>query len=119
MAMSLLGAVVYSKARATNVDRVDWQQSKSTSIVLGVRDKYGELGSYVAVYVVTGPDKKKYRLRKQVYGTDWGYVTFPDDFGEMPSVGGMYSVDCLVDGKVVTKDAFRYTPPFENIRYHK
>jgi hypothetical protein len=91
---------------------VSWQQSKATSVTLGVRDKFGSLGAYTADFIVTGPDRKKYSVNKQVNSSDWGYVSFPGDFTpSFASVGGVYSVECLVNSRVVTRDRFRYTSP--------
>jgi hypothetical protein len=110
-------AVVYSQGGVNQVEDVTWQQSKESTIKLGVRDKGGSLGSYTAVFVVTGPDKKKYTASRKVNGDDFEYVSFPGDFGEsLPSVGGLYTVECTVKGQVVTRDKFRWTHPGEFLR---
>jgi hypothetical protein len=110
-------AVVYSQGGGNQVSNVTWQQSKETTIKLGVRDKNGTLGSYTAVFVVTGPDKKKYTTSRKVNGDDFEYVTFPGDFSEsLPTAGGLYTVECSVKGQVVTRDKFRWTDPGEFLR---
>ncbi len=90
-----------------SVSDVTWQSSESVSVKLGVRDKYGELESYEALFVVTGPDGKQYKAEKHVSGDEWGFCYFPDDF-DTYAKPGKYSWECIVGGEVVLNGDFEY-----------
>lgn len=94
-----------------------WQYSQSISVRLSVRDKYGDLGSYKALFVVTDPDGERYKAEKDVSGKAWGDVYFPDDFSyEKPGKyswkpsgrPGRYSWKGIVNGRTVASGRFEY-----------
>ncbi len=85
--------------------RVNWQYSITPSIQLGVRDKFGEKGSYTAVFNVTMPDRKTVRTTRKVSADGFGYVTFPQDFNaDVPT--GRYTWRCVVGGEVAVQGRF-------------
>jgi len=84
-----------------------WQQSQSVLVELGVRDKYGRLGSYNALFVVTSPDGNQYRTKRRLSGDEFGYVYFPHDFGTYAKPG-TYSWECIVGGNAVVSGRFEY-----------
>jgi len=108
-------------------DEADWQQSAGVSIKLGVRDKYGELESYSALFVVTDPDGKEYKAMAKgdarSFISSFTYVYFPDGFeGE----GGItvheskwypspviFSWKCIIGDKTVAKGKFEYQSGFQ------
>ena len=98
---------------ATGWHRIDkrklpvWQESEAAFVQLGVRDKFGTLGSYQATFVVIGPNKGRWQKKIVVKNDNFGMVYFPDDFDtwEQP---GTYNWKCLVHGKVVANGTFRY-----------
>ena len=97
-------AIVYAQK---SVSDITWQSSMSVSVQIGVRDKYGELESYKARFVVTGPDGEQYKAEKDVSGDEWGFCYFPDDF-ETYAKPGKYSWECIVGGEVVINGHFEY-----------
>jgi hypothetical protein len=85
--------------------RVNWQYSVTPSVQLGVRDKFGEKGSYNAVFHVTMPDRKTVRATRKVSAAGFGYVTFPQDFNaDVPT--GRYTWRCVVGGEVAVQGRF-------------
>ncbi len=108
----LLSALACTVATTTAQRRVNpsWQGSVSPCVRLGVRDKFGELGSYTAVFAVTAPDGRVYNATKNVKGNDFGYVLFPEDFGASWSRPGAYSYSCKVNGSVSYQGKFIVDP---------
>jgi len=84
-----------------------WQFSQKPVAKLGVRDKYGSLGKYTAVWIVSDPDGRQYQAQTMVKGDDTGYVYFPDDFPAYARAG-RYSWKCLVDGHEVVHGSFEF-----------
>lgn len=117
--VGLMALVAWASASQRTPPTMDWQQSESPSVSLGVRDKNGQVGSYTGVFMVTGPNGKTLTARTRVTGSDWGFVTFPDDFnsasqspGEIGYVlDGKYSWVCTVNGSPAIKGRFEYSPP--------
>jgi hypothetical protein len=81
----------------------------SGSIVLGVRDKYGE-GGYSATFVVTDSSNRTYKHEVSVKADDWGNATFPDNFHASGLKPGIYSVKIYVKNQVVVAFKVKYTP---------
>lgn len=117
-------------ANSQTIDPLDatWQQSQNTRVTLRLRDKNNDMCSgypnyscsFTITALVTGPDKKKYRLIKQVKDGDAEVeFTFPDDFNAYPTASGTYSVDFIVGGKVVTQNGFRWTESSEFAKWTK
>ena len=107
---------VGSSAQISQSD-AEWQYSQSISVRLGIRDKYGDLGSYKALFVVTDPDGERYKAEKDVSGKAWGDVYFPGDFiYEKPGKyswkpygrPGKYSWKCIVGERTVASGRFEY-----------
>lgn len=90
--------------------RPTWQYSKTASVHLTIRDKYGVLGEYEATFTVTTPDGLKLIKTVKVQGDELGEVTFPDDFRTPTQYvdirAGRYRWECVVRGEVVTKGNF-------------
>jgi hypothetical protein len=84
-----------------------WQLSQAPVAKLGVRDKYGSLGGYTAVWIVSAPDGAQYQAKKTVVGDDNGYVFFPDDFPTYSKVG-RYSWKYFVNGHEVVHGSFEF-----------
>lgn len=82
-----------------------WQQSQDATFELGVRDKYGELKEYDAVFIVK-IHGKEYKATRHVKGDGFSMVYFPKDF-KATSVPGKYAWECLVGGKVVATGDFK------------
>ncbi len=87
---------------------VVWQVSEEPIIRFGVRDKYSTLGGYDALFIVTGPEHQKTQTQVHVLGSEFKYVTFPDDFPDFIDDQGKFTWVCLVHGKVVVKGGFTY-----------
>jgi len=85
-----------------------WQQSEGATVHLGVRDKYGNLKEYRAIFVVRDKNGKEYKLEKDVTDDTWGYVYFPEDF-KVYGEEGDYTWKCFVKGKVVVSGKFKLT----------
>lgn len=88
---------------------VSWQVSEDALVRMGVRDKYGALGAYDAVFVVTDPAHKTVQKKVHVSGSDWKYVIFPDDFAGAFENDGKYTWVCRVHDRVVVRGGFIYT----------
>ena len=82
-----------------------WQSSTSTTVQLGVRDKYGSIGKYTATFIVTDPDKKEFTTSITVKNDDFGYVTFPSDFKTYMKTG-KFTWKCVVGGKAIFNGEF-------------
>lgn len=93
------------KNRAWGKTEPVWQLSESYCFQLGVRDKYGELGEFGALFVVKDSKGKSYRAKRTVYEDDWGYVHFPTDFPTW-NYPGKYTWGCYVNGKRVVGGKF-------------
>jgi len=87
-----------------------WQSSQAPIAKLGVRDKFGSLGKYTAVWIVSAPDGSQYETKTTVEGDDWGYVYFPNDFPALQQ-SGRYSWRCVVDGHEVVHGSFEFARP--------
>jgi hypothetical protein len=85
---------------------ISWQQSEGVAVHLGVRDKFGSLKKYNALFVVKDSKGKEYKLEKGIKNDNWGYVSFPDDF-DVQSGEGEYTWKCIVGGKVIVGGRFR------------
>jgi len=108
VALVLLSIAISVYCFAEEKTKVVWQQSEGVSVQLGVRDKYGSLKKYKALFVVKDKNGKEYKVEKDVENDKWGYVYFPDDFKVYGEVGD-YTWKCFVDGKVVASGKFRLT----------
>ena len=91
--------------------RPEWQFSETPSIVLAVRDKYAQLGSYSATFVVTTPAGLKFYKTIKVSGDDFGDVKYPDDFIPRSARGaanvtGEFIWECVVNGEIATRGRF-------------
>jgi hypothetical protein len=89
--------------------KVDWQSSTAERVKLGIRDKYGVLGSFQATFHVIAPDKGEYTKTITVPNNDgqFGYVLFPDDFGSQAGAKpGVYKWFTVVNGKQVMSGQF-------------
>ena len=106
--MTILFTVAGFYNFARGKTEVVWQQSEGVAVQLGVRDKYGALDKYKALFVVTAKNGKEYKAEKTAQSDKWGYVYFPDDF-KVYGEPGDYAWKCFVDGKVVTNGRFRLT----------
>ncbi len=103
-----------------------WLQSESVSVKLGVWDKYGELKSYSALFVVTDPDGKQYKARAKGDESGWTYVSFPDEFkDERGQVIGatksypstvIFSWKCIVGDKTIARGKFEYGSIYEQAK---
>jgi len=84
-----------------------WQLSQEPVAKLEVRDKYGSLGKYTAVWIVSAPDGRQFQAKKTVERDDFGYVYFPDDFSAL-SEPARYSWKCFVEGHEVVHGSFEF-----------
>ncbi len=91
--------------------KVIWQESQAVSVQLGVRDKSGALGSYEVVFEVSVADGRKATAQRRVTGSEFGDVSFPDDFPNQASIrdAGTFLWRALVGGKVIAHGSFRWT----------
>lgn len=109
----LVGAdSAFAQRNRKSVKSATWQTSVNDqnrrNVVLGVRDKWGTLGSYRATFVVAAPGRKTFRGQTSTRGDEWAYINFPDDFNVNPLANGTYSVVFYVEGVRVGRDRFRY-----------
>ena len=84
-----------------------WQSSMEPAVRLSVRDKYGRLGKYTAVWIVRGPTGSQYRAEVTVKQDDLKDVHFPADFRGHASPG-RYSWKCFVAGREVLNGSFEF-----------
>ena len=92
------------------VERGYWQYSVDTEenlVMLGIRDKGGRVGTYRAVFVVTGPDKRQYSSAKNGSGTAELAASFPHDFGA-EWTRGVYTWNCTIGGRTIVQGSFEY-----------
>ena len=97
--------------RPVGRQRPEWQFSEAPSVTLGVRDKYAQLKSYSATFVVTTPAGRKFYKTIKIGGDDFGEVKYPDDF--LPRVArgaanvtGAFSWECVVNGETAARGRF-------------
>jgi hypothetical protein len=108
LALSLAGTMAYVHSVYAARPGSTWQSTEEPEIRLGVRDKYGNLGSYTANFVVEGKKGDRYQLAKKVHGDSFANVEFPQDFDGYAPVGS-YTWKCLVNGKVAVSGRFELT----------
>lgn len=84
-----------------------WQQLSSPQIELGIRDKHGQKGSYIAEFIVVDAKGKSAIAKVRVKEGQFGTVFFPQDF-KTHFAAGKYSWSARVDGKAVIKGQFVY-----------
>ena len=92
------------------VERGYWQYSVDTEenlVRLSICDKAGHVGTYLAVFVVTGPDKRQYSSAKHGSGTAEVTASFPRDFGT-EWTRGVYTWNCTVGGRMILQGSFEY-----------
>lgn len=106
----------YSQAQTRNkaIKNVSWQTSVNDSergkVVLGLRDKWAELGKFTASFVVISPTKKKFKAQIETTDDGWAYVDFPSDFDGLPRSIGTYTVNFYADGVFIRRDQFKFRP---------
>ncbi|MEO6589057.1 MAG: hypothetical protein ABIP06_06995 [Pyrinomonadaceae bacterium] len=105
----------HAQRKRSPVKKASWQYSVPTDIsrgnlTLGIRDKWGDMGSFNALFVVTAPSKKVFRARTSTTGDEWAYVNFPDDFDGNPIASGTYTVVFYANGVVIGRSKFRFRP---------
>jgi len=59
-----------------------WQQSEGVEAQLGVKDKFGKSGTYIATFLVKNINGQEWKKSIKISGNQWGYVLFPDDFSK-------------------------------------
>ena len=89
-------------------EAVSWQLSETPQMEMGVRDKFGTLGGYVATFVVRGPKQQKAKTTVHVKGDEFKSVRFPEDFPGYVETNGKFKWVCLVQGKAVVSGAFSF-----------
>jgi hypothetical protein len=90
-------------------EKPEWQIEAEAVTVLGVRDKYGALGSFTAEFVVTAADGKSAKVRKNGRGNEFCEVRFPYDFkGPATMATGNFSYKILANGNVIAVGTFEY-----------
>lgn len=99
--------------KRNEVKNATWQTSTPEIVntenpSLGIRDKWGGLGSYDALFVVTAPNKKVYKARAKGNGDEFTYVNFPSDFDRNTNQRGTYTVVFYVNGFVIGRDKFKF-----------
>jgi hypothetical protein len=93
-------------------EKPEWQSSAGTVIELGIRDKWGALGSFNAEFVVTAEDGRAAQAKKNGKGNAWCQVRFPNDFrGPATMARGNFSYKVLANGKVIMFGTFEYRDP--------
>lgn len=113
--LSLVGSNnLHAQTRHKAIKNVSWQTSVNDSergkVVLGLRDKWGELKKFTASFVVISPTKKKFKAQIETVNDEWAYVTFPTDFDGLPRSIGTYTVNFYADGVFIRRDKFRFRP---------
>lgn len=84
----------------------DWQQSESTQVELGIREKFGEK-PFVAEFIVSPPGGKPQTRKINVAADEFGSVNYPKDFGGYMAPG-KYTWKARVNGKDVVNGQFVY-----------
>lgn len=108
--------VIWHKASARpDESGLTWQTLSASSIHLGIRDKYGALGNYKALFIIKDSKGNKIQKLISVNGDDEGTVcysmntdgdfTFPANW----AFTGNYSWVCVVNNKVVSGGKFSKT----------
>ena len=116
-----LGSIAAQNAKAgadIPVERGYWQYSVDTeedAVRLGIRDKGGRVGSYQAIFVVAGPDKRTYTSAKNGSGSAEVAARFPRDFGAEWTMG-VYTWNCTVGGRMILQGSFEYCASCPQIR---
>lgn len=104
----------YAQTKKSSIKNVAWQTSVNDSnrrkVVLGIRDKWGDLGKFTAAFVVIAPNKKKFRAQISTTDSEWAYVNFPSDFDRLPRSIGTYTVVFYANGVIIQRDKFRFRP---------
>lgn len=104
----------YAQRGAQAVKKATWQTSVDDSsrgtVTLGVRDKWGSLGSFTATFAVTAPNGKRFRGRMATTGDEWAFIEFPGQFSGRPRAGGTYKVVFSVNRVVIGRDKFKFRP---------
>lgn len=94
----------------TAIDKGYWQYEVETGtdlVRLIIRDKAGQVGTYKAVFVVTGPDKQQYRYEKKGSGNSPLVVRFPNDFSATWTKG-TYIWTCSIGERELLHGSFEY-----------
>lgn len=91
----------------TSAHAQTWQQSSSPQVELGIRDKHGNKGSYLAEFVVVDAKGQSVVAKLRVKEGQFGTILFPRDF-KTHFVAGKYAWTAKVDGKAVVKGQFVY-----------
>ena len=108
-----LGSIAAQNAKAgadIPVERGYWQYSVDTeedAVRLGIRDKGGRVGTYQAIFVVAGPDKRTYASARNGSGSAEVAARFPRDFGAEWTMG-VYTWNCTVGGRMILQGSFEY-----------
>jgi len=116
-----LGSIAAQNAKAgadIPVERGYWQYSVDTeedAVRLGIRDKGGRVGTYQAIFVVAGPDKRTYTSAKNGSGSAEVAARFPRDFGAEWTMG-VYTWNCTVGGRMILQGSFEYCASCPQIR---
>ena len=114
--LSLLGVALDGTALTapigpdTSIDRGYWRYAVETGtdvVRLVIRDQAGQVGVYRAVFVVTAPDKQRYRFEKKGSGNSALAVAFPKDFGARWAKG-TYTWTCSVGERQLLHGSFEY-----------
>ena len=103
-----LAIVICTSFAYGSANSATWQQSFSQQAELGIRDKFGDAGGYIADFIVTDPNGKQYSKKIRVEDADYGIVLFPKDFGMDLMIAGKYQWKAKVNGKDVIKGQFKY-----------
>lgn len=105
--LMVLGSLLTLKVKKLNADNgISWQQSMSPEVQLGARDKFGVLGRYAALFVVTDAHGKSVSTMRSVAHDDWVFVYFPADFPYAEGLKGQYNWKCLVKGQQIANGSF-------------
>jgi hypothetical protein len=106
--------------RATTAQAQTWMVSTDAYIKVGVMDKYGQLGTYTAKFIVTNDNGKQYILVKEIEkgqnGVDVMYPADPlngdyfktDNNEAARTTPGRYTWECQVAGKKVVGGRFQF-----------
>ncbi len=105
----------HSPKNRASVKNANWQTSVPEIIdrektSLGVRDKWGSLGTYNVLFVARSSDKKVFRAKTRGKGDDWAMVDFPFKFQGKPMTGDTLTVLFYVNGVFIGRDEFTYNP---------
>ncbi len=93
-----------------------WQLSEEINVTLGVRDKFGTLKDYKGTFIIDGPNSKTWQKTVTVSGSNWGFVKFPADFGDL-SQSGLYHWRCMVKEHAVVSGEFESRMVDGHIQY--